>query len=389
MSRLTRNNRSIIKMSGGTTLIKYSRVKSNVLAPVSLDPVMQHMNAWHMRQHYRLVSNARSREQAHVNPGHCNKKSKAKHDVSVEFDKDSLIGPTTRLSNNNIVETMTFGPDIDDSIFYMSQYLAKQQSVTINKPVCWKAHETSHAKQLEGQEIRPLFCPKILETKATSRLLQSRSYQQPRRTNRNRPTSAVTKDRVTVPKVWMVPSSSSSSSGDSAYEAGGSSPPSRGSTPRLLQQDSQDGTSRSNSSAASRSQPEPADAEHEKINPEPEINASPSVQPLLRNEQLEYLMFEHDLMNEIMTIGLLTNTAVKQVFKSHILAHSDRLQKDKMEEVVARLQEMLDIPKDDDLDSACYGLGGSKLNQSLSSESAKSVLSLSINETSECIQDIP
>lgn len=37
-------------------------------------------------------------------------------------------------------------------------------------------------------------------------------------------------------------------------------------------------------------------------------------------------MFEHDLMNEIVSAGLLTNSAVKQVCRAHMAAYQGRLE---------------------------------------------------------------
>jgi len=75
-----------------------------------------------------------------------------------------------------------------------------------------------------------------------------------------------------------------------------------------------------------------------------------------RNESLDYILFEHDLVNEIAAAGVMTNASVKEVCQTFVASHAKSLESKKVQEIVERVKNLLGIPESDSLDFSEFGL---------------------------------
>lgn len=83
-----------------------------------------------------------------------------------------------------------------------------------------------------------------------------------------------------------------------------------------------------------------------------------------RNERLDFILLEHDLVSEIASAGVLTNASVKEVCRVFLSARAKSLDQEKVKEIVQRVQSTLGIPDSDTMDSNDFGLYDSFLSNS-------------------------
>ncbi|XP_065344913.1 uncharacterized protein LOC135942617 isoform X2 [Cloeon dipterum] len=321
------------------------------LADTTCDPVAQHMRAWRILQHELKIQRVKTWENHHVNPGRQNISS-SKH--------ANIPNPLRCFSRLSLQPT---------SVSRSPSSLRSLQVERKNARISFSAHNESHKKHGDfAKEVT--FKPKILDTSATSKLIQSRNYQTPKKKTlpQSRTSSAVSTksiepgQRKAEHKNWSQSrpeSSSSSSTGcDSAYEAGGSiealSPHSRSSTPQQV-------TVRGAEPKLDTDVEESRIVGKEIENAIEELIERPGtpVNLIDRNESLEYILFEHDLMNEIASCGVLTNFSVREICRSFALTNGKLLEQCKVQEIVERVQKLVGVPDNASLDFSDFGLHGS------------------------------
>jgi hypothetical protein len=83
-----------------------------------------------------------------------------------------------------------------------------------------------------------------------------------------------------------------------------------------------------------------------------------------RNEELDYILLEHELVSEISSAGVVTNAIVKEVCRVFVSARAKSLDQEKVNEIVQRVHSSLGIPDSDTLDSNDFGLYDSSLSNS-------------------------
>ncbi|KAJ8046061.1 Spermatogenesis-associated protein 7 [Holothuria leucospilota] len=64
-------------------------------------------------------------------------------------------------------------------------------------------------------------------------------------------------------------------------------------------------------------------------------------------EELRYLEFVTDVTNDVLNRGIYTNTVLKQVFEAHIDRNKDKLEEERMRQLMKQLQRDLAIPGDE------------------------------------------
>ncbi|XP_059471235.1 uncharacterized protein LOC132194141 [Neocloeon triangulifer] len=332
--------------------IHYTRIKSNCLADTIFDPVTQHMKAWHIYQHEMKIHRAKPREKCHVNPGREAALAKNGCVPSITPPLRSFSRLSLRATNRSSPASMK------------SQQSAKPKC----KVISFSSHLESHKKH--GDFISEMtFKPKILATPIPSKLKQSRNYQPPKKKShaKSRPGSAISSNsngsekqdnNRNVQETWSrsrLESSSSSSTGcDSAYEAGGSieglSPQSRGSTPQP-EDEYQRPKVISKDDELSRIVGEEIEEAIEEIIERPNT----PINLMERNEDLDYILFEHDMMSEIALTGVVTNLSVRELCKSFASTRGKSLEDSKVNEIINRVQETLGIPDNESLDYLDFG----------------------------------
>jgi hypothetical protein len=80
---------------------------------------------------------------------------------------------------------------------------------------------------------------------------------------------------------------------------------------------------------------------------------------------LDYILFEHDLVNEIASAGVLTNTCVKEVSHAFVDANAKNLDPSQVSLIVDRVLNMLGVPSAVDQDYADFGLSICESTKSL------------------------
>lgn len=75
------------------------------------------------------------------------------------------------------------------------------------------------------------------------------------------------------------------------------------------------------------------------------------------DEELKYLEFVVDITNDILLRGIYTNKVLKQVFNSHLEKKKHQLSREKMEQAVKQLKTDLGIIDDDVVNSQTFGYG--------------------------------